>query len=108
MIPKECWEVTQSLGTNGLSIVIFDKFSIKIFSYDLKDQLSLSQHYALGTNEYMLDAIPLHLQLCNINLDKKFKKQKLIFNESVPFLPYFCETLKRFNLKVPDNLNNLK
>jgi hypothetical protein len=50
----------------------------------------------------MLDMFPLHLQLCNINLEKRFKKQKLILKENVPFLPFFVETLNRLNLKLPD------
>ena len=54
----------------------------------------------LGINKYLTNLVPLHLQLCEINLEKKFKKQKLIFKHRVPVLPYFQETLKRFALKL--------
>ena len=70
--------------------------------------MSHSQLEALGINEYLVEIAPLHLQLCDINLEKKFKKQKTVLKHSVPFLPYFSETLARLNLKMPESEENLK
>jgi hypothetical protein len=56
----------------------------------------------LGINKYLTQIIPLHLQLCEINLEKKFKKQKFNLKQKVPILPYFQETLKRFALNIKE------
>lgn len=45
--------------------------------------------------------MPLHLQLYEINLEKKFKKQKVVFKQSVPIQDYFKQTLKNFYLNIP-------
>lgn len=46
--------------------------------------------------------MPLHLQLYEINLEKKFKKQKVIFKQSVPLQDYFKKTLENFYLNIPN------
>ena len=48
------------------------------------------------------DVIPLHLHLCELNLRKKFNKQKIIIKHQVPLFDYFTETLKRLELKLPE------
>ena len=79
------------------------KLTSKRVFFLLKNNLSQAQLQALGINEYLVETAPLHLQLCNINLDKKFKKQKITLTQSVPFQPYFIETLNRLNLKLPES-----
>ena len=51
--------------------------------------------------------IPLHLHLKEINLEKSFKKQKIILKNKIPLLPYFKETLNRLKLEIPPELNDL-
>lgn len=59
----------------------------------------------LNINEYLRDIVPLHLQLYEINLEKRFKKQKINFKQEVPILPYFSETLKNLYLSIPKNVD---
>jgi hypothetical protein len=58
----------------------------------------------LGINSYMINDLPLHLHLNEINMAKKFKKQKYQITIQAPVLPYFTETLNRFGLKFNRNL----
>jgi hypothetical protein len=55
----------------------------------------------LELNEYLTETIPLHLHLHEINLEKKFRKQTFCLQHQTPLLPYFEETMQRFNLKWP-------
>lgn len=76
-------------------------FFIDVTKFKKNEQIlnpRLLQH--LGMNSYMSSIIPLHLHLYEINLDKKFKKQKIQFKIKAPFYSYFTETLNRFNLKL--------
>lgn len=56
----------------------------------------------LGINEYLTERIPLHLQLCDVNFEKKLKKQKLVLQKTVPLLPYMEETLFRLSFNLPE------
>jgi hypothetical protein len=49
----------------------------------------------------MGEAIPLHLHLSEINLEKKFKKQKFTIRQELPLFDYFKQTMDRLNLKFP-------
>ena len=60
---------------------------------------------SLGLNSYMLNLIPLHLHLHEIDLTKQFKSQKICFKFNAPLYPYFNETLKRLNLKIDKNID---
>ena len=53
----------------------------------------------LGLNEFMRELIPLHLHLYEIDLDKRFKKQKFIFKKHLPVFDYFKQTMQNLNLK---------
>lgn len=46
--------------------------------------------------------VPLHLHLYEINLEKKFKKQKADLKHSVPLTNCFKETLNRLELDLPN------
>lgn len=63
-----------------------------------------SQHVlkCLKINDYLRDLVPLHLQLYEINIEKKFKKQKLTLKHKLPLQEYFKETLKNFYLNTPE------
>ncbi len=61
----------------------------------------------------MTNIVPLHLQLVEIDLGKRFKKQKVVFKKRVPVLPYFQETMNRLGLRVieksvPEDVNKEK
>ena len=56
----------------------------------------------LQINDYLRELVPLHLQLYEIDLEKKFKKQKIILKHKVQLQDYFKETLQRFYLNIPE------
>jgi hypothetical protein len=52
-------------------------------------------------NKYLLDMVPLHLHAQEIDLTKKtYKKQSVAFKQTLPFLPYFEQTLSNLGLKM--------
>lgn len=55
----------------------------------------------LNLNKYILEMVPLHLQLYEIELEKKSKKQRTFFKIQVPIQPYFSQTLNNLCLKIP-------
>lgn len=55
----------------------------------------------LNINKYLMNMVPLHLQLYEIDLDKKYKKQRVSFKTQVPLQPYFVQTLKNLALNIP-------
>lgn len=68
-------------------------------NYEFKNQdLTDNVLNALGLNSYLVDKVPLHLHLKQINFTEKFKKKRLQLSIDAPFQSYFDETLKRLNL----------
>ncbi|CAF0787290.1 unnamed protein product [Brachionus calyciflorus] len=56
----------------------------------------------LQINDYLRDVVPLHLQLYQINMEKKFKKQSIVLKQQVPLQDYFKQTLKNLCLNIPN------
>ena len=48
---------------------------------------------------------PLHLHLTDFNLPKLYRGQRAVVQYRAAPFPYFYETLKRLNLKFPEELD---
>ncbi len=62
----------------------------------------------LSMNSYMNVHVPMHLHLSEINLNKAFKKQKIIANIQSPLPEYFSKTLSCLNLDLSKSQSQIK